>query len=240
MSILYPDLAVMVEAQVQVAPPAPALPVQAQPPGTPPATPEPNIVQLPTQPRVYTKEGIDALRSQRSELSRQLNSAQGRRDEASSQLNSATSPTERTGLEQRLIVLDDRIAQIERDIASTGQELVFAQVGLSTSAASAPRYGPFSSGQLTSISIVSIVLVWAPLAFAMARVMLKRWAVPRAAPQVIESAERLQRMEQAMDAVAIEVERISEGQRYVTQLMAAKQPAPVLNAVHEEKQERPL
>ena len=35
--------------------------------------------------------------------------------------------------------------------------------------ATAERYGPFSSGQLTAISIVSIVMVWGPLAWAAAR-----------------------------------------------------------------------
>jgi hypothetical protein len=35
-------------------------------------------------------------------------------------------------------------------------------------------------------------------------------------------------MEQAIDTVAIEVERISEGQRFVTQLMAGKQAEPMM------------
>jgi hypothetical protein len=43
---------------------------------------------------------------------------------------------------------------------------------------------------------------------------------------------RLERMEQAIDTVAIEVERISEGQRFVTRIMAERpssnaQPASV-------------
>ena len=35
-------------------------------------------------------------------------------------------------------------------------------------------------------------------------------------------------MEQAVDAVAIEVERISEGQRFVTQILAKREAAPAL------------
>jgi hypothetical protein len=49
---------------------------------------------------------------------------------------------------------------------------------------------------------------------------------PKPSPQVLESAARLERMEQAIDAMAVEVERISEGQRFVTQLMATKEKAP--------------
>jgi hypothetical protein len=36
------------------------------------------------------------------------------------------------------------------------------------------------------------------------------------------SAERLQRIEQAVDAMAIEIERISEGQRFTTRLLTSR------------------
>jgi hypothetical protein len=36
----------------------------------------------------------------------------------------------------------------------------------------------------------------------------------------VESTQRLKRMEHAVDAMAIEVERISEGQRFLTQIFA--------------------
>lgn len=40
--------------------------------------------------------------------------------------------------------------------------------------------------------------------------------------------DRLARMEQAIDAIALETERIAEGQRFTTRLLAerAKEPAP--------------
>lgn len=199
-------------------------PAPVQPPTSPPVVRIPGQadIAVPGQAQPLTASGVAALRAQREELSNQLISAQGRRNDANRDLNKATNEAARTGIEQRIIVLDDRIVQLERDIASTGQELSNSQLGAGTDEPSA-RFGPFSSGQLTGISIVSIVLVWAPLAFALGRVMLKRWGAPKPAPQILESAARLERMEQAMDAVAIEVERISEGQRFVTQLMAKQQ-----------------
>jgi hypothetical protein len=42
-----------------------------------------------------------------------------------------------------------------------------------------------------------------------------------------ETERRLERIEQAVDSIAIEVERISEGQRFVTQLMS-RNAAPAL------------
>lgn len=56
-----------------------------------------------------------------------------------------------------------------------------------------------------------------PLARAYARKMDADSRNPRIPSEV---ASRLERMEQAIDSVAIEVERISEGQRFTTKLLS--------------------
>jgi outer membrane murein-binding lipoprotein Lpp len=187
-----------------------------------------NVISLSTRP--LTAADVSALRAKRSELSRQLNSAQGRRNEVVQELRRSPDGAARTGLEQRLQVLDGRIMQIEQDIALNGRELARAPLELAQEEAAngAVRYGPFSSGQLTGITIVGTLGVLMPLAIASAIALLRRAKYPKPAPQVLESAARLERMEQAIDAMAVEIERISEGQRFVTQLMAAKEPVKVL------------
>lgn len=174
-----------------------------------------------------TSADVEALKAKRSELSRQLTSVQGRRDDVAKELLRTTGPGAK-GLEQRLAVMDERIVQLERDIAANGRELARAPGELVSEEATVQRYGPFSSGQLTAISIVSIVMVWGPLAWAAARMMMKRANQPKPSPQVLESTARLERIEQAVDAMSIEIERISEGQRFVTQLMSSRAPAPAL------------
>ncbi len=82
------------------------------------------------------------------------------------------------------------------------------------------------------IPIVSIlsVFVFFPLAIAYARTMWRRGSLP-ASPGVDRvTAERLERMEQAMDAIAIEVERISEGQRFVTRVLGEQRPPEAVAA----------
>jgi hypothetical protein len=50
-------------------------------------------------------------------------------------------------------------------------------------------------------------------------------AEQRGAPrQFVEGDERLERIEHAIDAMAVEVERISEGQRFVTKLLSDRVP----------------
>jgi Zn-dependent protease with chaperone function len=41
-----------------------------------------------------------------------------------------------------------------------------------------------------------------------------------------DDAERLERMERAIESIAIEVERISEAQRFTTKLLAERTPTP--------------
>ena len=43
------------------------------------------------------------------------------------------------------------------------------------------------------------------------------------APKDVEVAARMERMEQALDSIAIEVERISEGQRFTTKLLSERE-----------------
>ena len=53
---------------------------------------------------------------------------------------------------------------------------------------------------------------------------LRRKDVPR--PELPASDdERILRIEQAVDAIAVELERVGEGQRYLTQIMSQRLPA---------------
>jgi hypothetical protein len=59
----------------------------------------------------------------------------------------------------------------------------------------------------------------------------RRAAVVATLPALEEIAQRLGRMEQALDATAIEVERISEAQRFTTKLLVERgHQAPIENA----------
>jgi hypothetical protein len=212
--------------------------LQPTTPAPPPVPPAPAEAQAPTgvsvgqttlspNTRPMTAADVEALRAKRSELSRQITSAQGRRKDVVQELRRADESS-RPGLEQRLAVLDGRIVQLEQEIAENGRALAAAPLALAAEESSVEpvRYGPFSSGQLTAISLVGTLAVLMPLALAAARAMMVRARNPKPTPQVLESAARLERMEQAIDAMAVEIERISEGQRFVTQLMATKEKEP--------------
>lgn len=64
--------------------------------------------------------------------------------------------------------------------------------------------------------IIATAFVLTPIARAYAKRMEHRSATRL--PD--EASQRLERMEQAIDAIAVEVERISEGQRFTTKLLS--------------------
>jgi len=173
---------------------------------------------------------LNALKAQRSELSDQLQSVDGRRSKLLSQLRQTGDPTAVKGLEDRLALLDKRQLQLESDLAQTGQQLSSVPAGLVAGTVS-PVFAGLGSGQVVAISIFSIIFVLGPLAAGFARTLWRRPTQPALPPAALtETAQRLERLEGAVDSIAIEIERISEGQRFVTKLLSEGQRAPALGA----------
>jgi hypothetical protein len=78
------------------------------------------------------------------------------------------------------------------------------------------------SGILVPIAFfvcAAVTAIGVPLARAFARRMDRDGIQPGASHDV---TSRLERMEQALDSIAIEVERISEGQRFTTKLLSER------------------
>lgn len=61
-----------------------------------------------------------------------------------------------------------------------------------------------------------------PISIAFARRILRGSPRPTAGVVTTDIAPRLDRLEHAIDAIAIEMERVSEGQRFMTKIMAER------------------
>ena len=77
--------------------------------------------------------------------------------------------------------------------------------------------GPEIIIPLSGMATAVICVIGIPLVRGYTRRMEAEAKNPRVPPEVMT---RLERIEQAVDAVAIEVERISEGQRFTTKLLS--------------------
>ena len=73
---------------------------------------------------------------------------------------------------------------------------------------------------------VAAAAILVPVARAYARRLEREPLSPAIPPEV---SARLERMEQALDSIAVEVERISEGQRFTTKLLSERASATPVN-----------
>jgi prefoldin subunit 5 len=195
---------------MQEVPPTPAI--------APPGAPIPILV--PGGPGASASAIYEALRNQRSELANQLENLEDKRRDLSQRLEEPTiSSADKKGLEQRITEIDGRISTLDKSIADAEAQIARAAAvpGAVVPPKPIPREGPPEEAFVLGGMFIIIVLL--PLSIAMARRIWRR-GVATITKLPAELAERLTRIEQGMDAVAMEVERIGEGQRYMSRLFA--------------------
>jgi len=202
--------------------------LQTPAPAAPPApnAPARNVVSTRSLPGgAMSRQDLADLRARRSEISNQLESATDRRRQLAEQLRRADGAN-KAGLEARLGVLDQRIVRLESELDATGEQLASPQA-----ARLIAQTRPANNFRVPNVRIANIdpepiiicfvLFVLSPISLAISRLIWKR-ASRTAAPAAPVSGERLERIEQAVDAIAIEVERVSEGQRFVTRLLSER------------------
>ena len=130
--------------------------------------------------------------------------------------------------------IDKQLAQVEHDLASTHIQLEatdkqiheletardMARVGFTLAPPPEPSHAAVVRERMAMVGGMILLL---PLVLAYARRIWHRGG-PR--PSVdSEESPRFQRMEQAIEAIALEVERIGEAQRFTTKLLVERQDA---------------
>jgi hypothetical protein len=175
-----------------------------------------------------TVRDVEGLRAKLAALREELQDAASRRRTVADQLSEADSRA-LPGLQNRLNVLDDRIVALEKDITATGRQLAAAPPALLAETAEPDARDAIDIANKVADDIVPLVallsvLVLAPITLAFSRFLWNRGTSARqravAAHAAQASDHRIEQLQQSVDAIAIEVERIAEGQRFVTKMMS--------------------
>lgn len=171
-------------------------------------------------------------REARKELRSQLERLQEQRDDIARELRSRSeereAPTgaDRAGLESRLSAIDGRIRVTEQQLAAA-DAAVAAAAAVPGAVQPEPQY--VDSGPPEEVFVLGgmlIVFGVFPLAIAHARRVWKRSAVV-ATSLPREVWDRFTHLEQSVDAVAVEIERIGEGQRFMTRVFSENTDARI-------------
>jgi len=208
---------------MQERPPAPAIAPAAPAAPATPAAPAAPAAQAPTIsiPGGTSASAVyEALKAQRTELRNQLEGLEDKRRDLSQRLEEPMlNATDRKGIEQRITEVDQRISAIDKQIGESEARIASAAAvpGAVVERREPPRQGP--PEEVFILGGIFIFVVLLPLSIAMARRIWRR-GVATITNLPKELIERLTRLEQGVDAIAVEVERIGEGQRYMARMAA--------------------
>jgi hypothetical protein len=200
--------------------PAPAPQVQTPQPPLSPLSPLPAAGPLPAT------ADIGALTAQLADLSVQQAGLKAQWDGLRRQLDNMlqTNPA-RPGVQQEWANVGSQRAQVEGQIAALRARIAQKQGAVPGVPGTQdnppfPRPGPDPDLAVAGGIAIMLALIL-PLSIAYAIRMLRRNPAPKG-PRTEDFTPRFDRLEQAVDAIAIEVERVSEGQRFVTKILAER------------------
>jgi hypothetical protein len=161
-------------------------------------------------------------------LEQQLDNLQSQRDNLSRELQQeGVTGADRKGIETRITSMDERITALDKQIAEADAQVAKAAAvpGAAVEPPQPPRNGP--PEEVFVLSAIFMFVFFLPMSIAFARRIWRR------SPKIVttfpkELAERLERVEQTVEATAVEIERIGEGQRFMTRLFTEGQGAHAL------------
>lgn len=187
--------------------------------------PTPVTVQVPSNPT--PQQVYRALRDQREILGDQLRLLTNERDDISRELaNPGTPSAVKPGLEKRLTQVDARITALDQQIAESDAAVAQAAgvPGATVPPPRPPQTGP-DPDMVAGLTFVVVLVFAIPISIAYARRIWRRSARTEVHLPP-EMAQRMESLERGVEAIALEVERIGEGQRFLTQAMAERVAVP--------------
>jgi hypothetical protein len=202
------------------------------PPPAPPA-PGPVKVIIDGKPVTNPEALYKGMVHQRDELNNQMDRLKDERRDITNRLNGEEqlSAADKAGLEKRLTTIDGRIEVLDKQLAGADAQVASAAAvpGAIVERPPEPRHGP--PEEVFVLGGIFLVVAIFPISIAFARRIWRRSATAVAAlPQ--EIIERFTQIDQAVESIAVEVERIGEGQRFITRVLsdqgrpALAEPAP--------------
>jgi hypothetical protein len=195
-------------------------------------------MQAPQTPAIPGAGGIDAqlatadalrgLQAQTREIDRQLQSLLNRRENMVGRLDNA-SPQQTAAIHGEIAALDGQISHVQgslMELTARAAELRTNATFPQTMVPPPPPMNPFhmiDPDAVTAVFVMFSIGIILPLSIGLTRRMWRR-PPTRVAPRESDmmASPRLERLEQAVDAIAIEIERISEGQRFVTKVLSER------------------
>ena len=203
--------------------------IQEPAPTQGPSAPGTPVVASGARPAPSPSAIYEGFKAQRHELNDQLEDLEETRREITLQLQQTPAGPEKTALETRLTDVSGRISAVDQMLASNAASIAQAAAIPGAVVEPPPYVRPGPPEEAYIVATIFIFVFLFPLSIAWARRIWRKSAtVITSFPR--EITDRLSRMEQAVEATAVEVERIGEGQRFLTRLFTEGEGARAIGA----------
>ena len=191
------------------------------------------LIDFKEHQRTPAEDAYLRLKAREDILNRQVESLSDEREEVARHLNERTG-ADREGLEARLKQLDGQIQQTQADLMVVAKE-VAAAAPASLTEHVRTVYEGFNEGDMIGAGFTGAGIMFAIFLPFIIRNFFRRRRAGSAGNTTTQqpaiAAQRIDRMEQAIDSIAVEIERVSENQRFMTRLMTETQLAGTIAAV---------
>lgn len=178
-------------------------------------------------PQDRVSQQLAELRAQANELKLTVSDLEVRRSQLSEFRRSLAADVDHSAIDKQLVGAEHDLAAARIQLESRAQQISdlettrdMARLGMTVQP---PRpQEPLIGREQLAMGGTALFLLLFPIVIAYTRRIWTRGGVRQTTNA--EDSERLRRMEQAIESIAVEVERIGEAQRFTTKLFAERQP----------------
>lgn len=212
---------------------------QAPAPAAGSAQPTPALAPAAQTAIPQTRAELNGLVAKRSELERQLEQLTDRRQELFQQ-RQRMGRQEGQGHDNRIALIDEQTTQIEREVLQLNTAIAQGTAAVAASGeefttTQQPNYRDVRSEVRSAAEDAVVETMFGSAAGLLAMYVvwrgIRRWIWKKKPASAVTAAAapdqspRLEQLQQSVDVIALEVERISEAQRFLAKVMNERIPA---------------
>ncbi len=171
--------------------------------------------------QINQKEAIDLVQAQIAGVQKEIADLTG-------QLVNGTTDARESAIENQIESATERLQSLRSQL----DRMVSGEPAMPQIFEPVSDNGDIPPGVMNVISMGLTGFVVVALGLPIVR-MIARRLEPRPKAEPTQDNPRLERLEQAVDAIAIEIERVSEGQRYTNKLLSEVRALPAPNPLEQ-------
>ena len=184
---------------------------------------------------------LGELRAKANELKLHASDLEVRKNQLGDRRRRLSADADHSAIDKQLATVEHELASTRIQLETMDQQMTDLQTERDMARAFSLQHAPGAPGPAIAIAepprppllgSEEIITIWTGgvvLLFPFAIVLARRLWVRGTRREALdpENSPRLQRIEQAVESIALEVERIGEAQRFTTKLLAERQPDAV-------------